>query len=671
MHGPRVPGWIHLYGRLLRFLKPHSGQLAAAIVFMAGLAAFSSASIALIVPFTEIVLSGKSPEELGQGRPSSVEQILSGGMSSNGASERASRADSARVEGQSAERAHAPASQGAEAALVEKGLDLKQKLKQSFYDAIRGHDRGDTLRRFALALLLVFLLKNLFWYAQSYLIVKVEQDVIRDIRNRVFEHAESLSLDYFAHSHSGSVIAKITSDIDLIKGAIANGIADLLRQSLLLVAYLATVLFANWKLFLFAVVILPPNLWLIDRLGGSLRRSTRISQAKLGRLTTVMAETFSGMRIVKAFALEEERARRFGNETQGYARTMVRMTRIGSLATPLTEMLGVMVAAFILWFGGAALAKEGGASGTFLLFIVGMLSMMQPIKALSQVNIKIQQGLGAASRVFELLDTNPSVADRPNAVAGSGFKREIRYERVSFAYRSDVPVLREVELTVRRGEVIALVGPSGGGKSTLVDLLPRFYDPSDGRITLDGVDLRDLKLRDLRGLIGLVTQETILFEGTIAENILMGRPNATREELEGAARAANAHEFIARMPDGYDSWIGERGTMLSGGQRQRLAIARAILKNPAILIFDEATSALDSESERLVQEAIDRLLLGRTAIVIAHRLSTVRNASRIAVVAEGRLVQVGTHEELLAAGGLYRKLYEMQFSEREVDSEIV
>ncbi|MCC7142869.1 MAG: ABC transporter ATP-binding protein [Candidatus Eisenbacteria bacterium] len=640
-----MPHWIRLYGRLLRFLRPHLGPLLAAIVFMSGLAAFSSFSLALIVPFTEIVLSGKSVDELGRGPVGAVEQMLGGGAPTGGATEQ-------RAEG-----------------AIERGLDLRARLKEGFYDAIRGRDRIDTLRRFALALLLVFVLKNLFWYAQSYLIVRVEQNVIRDIRDRVFRHSQSLSLDYFSHSHSGTLIAKVTSDIDLIKGAIANGIADLLRQSLLLIAYLLTVLFANWKLFLFAVLILPPNLWLIARLGQTLRRSTRVSQAKLGRLTAVMSETFSGMRIVKAFSLEEERARRFSAETQGYARTMIKMTRTGSLATPLTEILGVLVAAVILWFAGAAIAGEGGASGGFLLFIVGMLSMMQPIKALSQVNIKIQQGLGAAQRVFELLDTRPSVEDPASPVPLTRFERELRYEQVAFAYREGVPVLRGIDLTVHRGEVVALVGPSGGGKSTLVDLLPRFYDPTGGRITLDGGDLRGYRLHDLRGLIGLVTQETILFEGTIGQNILMGRPEATPSELEAAARAANAHDFIVQMPEGYDTWIGERGSMLSGGQRQRLAIARAILKNPAILIFDEATSALDSESEALVQEAIDRLLTGRTAIVIAHRLSTVRNASRIAVVADGAIVQVGRHEELLAEGGLYRRLHEMQFRDRdEADS---
>jgi subfamily B ATP-binding cassette protein MsbA len=319
----------------------------------------------------------------------------------------------------------------------------------------------------------------------------------------------------------------------------------------------------------------------------------------------------------------------------------------------------------ILWFAGSRAQLHGGGAGRFLLFIIGMLSMMQPIKVLSQVNLRIQQGLAAAKRIFEVLDAEPTVVDSPRPRPLFGLREAIRFERVGFSYVPGVPVLREIELAIRRGEVLALVGPSGGGKSTLVDLLPRFHDPTEGRITLDGIDLREFRLADLRALIGLVTQETILFEGTVRENIAYGRLSAGASEIEAAAAAANAREFIERMPRKYDTGIGERGALLSGGQRQRLAIARAILRNPEILVFDEATSSLDTESEALVQAAVDNLLKDRTAIVIAHRLSTVRHADRIAVVDEGRIVQLGGHEELLAQGGLYRRLYAMQFREPE------
>jgi subfamily B ATP-binding cassette protein MsbA len=388
-----------------------------------------------------------------------------------------------------------------------------------------------------------------------------------------------------------------------------------------------------------------------------------VSQEKMARLTSVLDEAIGGARIVKAFGLERNRIDRFSEETNNYASTMIRMTRIGSLASPLTEMLGVLMAVVLLWYVGSKMVSGDAGSGRFLLFIVGMLSMMQPIKSMSQINIKVQQGLAAAKRIFEILDTVPTIRNAPDAVAAPPFSRDLVFEDVCFEYAIDVPVVRNLNIRIERGTSVAVVGPSGAGKSTMIDLIPRFHDPSAGSITMDGTDLRSLTLESLRSQIGIVTQETILFEGSIGENIAMGSRGASREQVEAAARAANAHEFIVNAAEGYDTFIGERGRLLSGGQRQRLSIARALLKNPAILIFDEATSSLDTQSEALVQAAIDRLLEDRTAIIVAHRLSTIRRADVILVLQEGRLVQQGTHDDLIAEGGLYRRLFQMQETE--------
>ncbi len=641
---------------MLQFLRPHAALFAGSVVLMCGFAGLSGLSMALIVPFTEIVLGGTHA----QPAPESSRAPASPGTSDRGAGpadrpagldDRADRAD------------HLTGLADRPAGLANRGLQLRRAAESRLKNWLQGGDRRNILGRFCLLIFLAFLMKNLFWYGQSYLVVRVEQNVIRDLRDHVFRHLQSLSLDYFSATHSGTLISRVVNDIELTKGAIANGISDLIRQGLLLLVYLATVLLASWQLFLLAILVLPPNLWLIDRIGSRLRQSSRVSQARMARLTAVLGETLGAIRIVKAFGLETNRAERFQQESGNYARTMVRMTRFGSLATPLTEMLGVSVAVAILWIAASRTEVGGPGAGRFMLFIVGMLSMMQPIKALAQVNVRIQQGLAAGGRIFEILDTVPTVADRPGARPASGLRGEIRFESVTFAYRAGSPVLRNIDLSIRRGEVVALVGPSGGGKSTLVDLLCRFHDPTEGRITLDGTDLRDLQIESLRRLLGLVTQDTILFEGTVRENIAAGRPGAGGPEIEAAAATANAREFIERLPDRYETWIGERGSLLSGGQRQRLAIARAVLRDPQILIFDEATSSLDPESEALVQTAIDNLLRNRTAVIVAHRFSTVRHADRIIVLEDGRIVEIGPHEGLLAAAGPYRRLYDSQFRE--------
>jgi subfamily B ATP-binding cassette protein MsbA len=379
-------------------------------------------------------------------------------------------------------------------------------------------------------------------------------------------------------------------------------------------------------------------------------------------MSSVLQETLAGIRIVKAFGMEAFENRRFRGETEGYLRSYLRLKRVSYIASPLLEFIGVVGALAVFWYGGHQVL-EGRllTPDWFLIFLAAMLSLVQPIKAMGHANDSFQQGIAASKRIFELLDTEAAVKERPGARAAGGFGEAIRFERVSFAY-GDEPVLSDVDLTIRRGEMVAIVGPSGAGKSTLADLIPRFYDPTAGRVTLDGVDLRDLTVPSLRGLMGIVSQETILWSGTIRSNIAYGRERVPPGDVERAARAANADRFIAALPNGYETEIGERGVRLSGGERQRIAIARAILKDPPILILDEATSSLDADSEAEVQQAVANLLEGRTVIVIAHRLSTVLRADRIVVMEKGRVVQEGRHETLLETEGIYRRFFERQFA---------
>lgn len=614
---------LKTWGRLMAFHRPRVLLFALTILCMALSATFNALSLAAIVPFTEIVLTQEgAPTEVAAAEP---EDGMEGSIAS-----------------------------------------FRAKAEARFYGVIRGRDRLETLLRFCLALVALFLLKNLFWYAQSFLSVHIEQCVVRDIRNAIFTRYESLSLDFYQGVHSGVLVSRITNDADLSRGAVANGIMELLRHIFALIGALALVLIAGAKLFAWAILILTPSMLLINQLGQVLRRISRISQELMARLTAVVGETVRGIRIIKAFGIEEYQAQRFMRETGSYCATLIRMTRIGSLGTPLTEILAVSVAAILIYISGRQIIAGEMRPGDFLLFLAAFLSMIQPIKAMHQLNVRMQHGLAAGRRIFAVLDTVPTVRSAPGARPVTGFRDAIRFERVCFAYEKEPAVLHDIDLTIARGAILALVGPSGSGKSTLISLIPRFFDPLAGRVTLDGTDLRELDLAMLRAQIGIVTQETVLFHDTVAGNIRMGRRDATDEEVLAAAHAANADAFIRNLPQGYDTPIGERGLRLSGGERQRITIARAVLKNPPILILDEATSALDTESEHLVQEAIQNLIAERTAVVIAHRLSTVRRADQIAVLQAGRLVELGRHDQLLASRGLYHKLHEMQFATEEV-----
>lgn len=527
---------------------------------------------------------------------------------------------------------------------------------------VPGADPMHAITALCIAIAIVFMLKNVFDYLRQYLVVKLEQSVTRDLRNQVYGHLLELDLRFYNRTRAGQIINRLTSDTDLLRTLVTKNLSTFVTSVFQVVIALVFLVLISWQLTLLAVVVMPLTFGIWRNLLKPLRRGDRRVLEQSGEVTSHLQETVSGVRQVKAAAAERFEAQRFRHLTDTYFGNVVRTERIRALASPLSETMGAIGTVLLLWFGGRMVVEEQLTAGAFIAFIAISLKLYQPVKWLTKFPSMVQPGLSAADRIFEFLDTPIEMVDEPGARVFETVNDAIGIEGVSFHYSEDAPVLSDVSLTARRGTVTALVGPSGAGKTTLVDLIARFYDPTAGRITIDGVDLREFSVKSLRRKMGVVTQETVLFHDTVRANIAYALPDATQEMVERAARAANAHEFIVQMPDGYDTVLGERGTRLSGGQRQRIAIARAILRDPPILIFDEATSALDSESERLVQEAIEHLLEGRTVFVIAHRLSTILNADRIVAMENGRVVQQGTHDELLEQGGLYRKLYRLQHS---------
>ncbi len=536
-----------------------------------------------------------------------------------------------------------------------------------------GLTHGENVGRLAVAIVVIYLLKGIGAYLSGYLMADVGQRVVRDLRNSLFTHILGQSAAFFSSRTSGKLISRVTNDVSQIQQAVSETLGDLARESLSLVGFAGLLFYYDARLALVCLTGAPIVVYPLVRLGQRVRRTTRRSQEALEQITHVTAEAFTGHRIVKAFGAEARETEKFRRASQYFYRTSMKVTSVLSVMPPLMELIGGLALAAALWYGSQEITSGRLTMGEFVAFIAALFMMYGPAKKLSRVNASLQQAIASSERIFEMLDTHSEVTELAGADALPRFRDRIEFRDVQFRYdgTNGDDTLAGVSFTVWAGQMLAIVGRSGAGKTTLVNLLPRFYDVTAGAIVVDGRDIRDVTLASLRAQIGIVTQETVLFDDTVAANIAFGRPTATRAEIEAASRAAHAHDFVAALPEGYDTMIGERGQRLSGGQRQRLAIARAILRDSPILILDEATSSLDAQSEMLVQEALSNLMLNRTAFVIAHRLSTVRRADAIAVLERGRVVEAGTHDELLARGGVYAKLYELQLQEEPSDEATV
>lgn len=535
---------------------------------------------------------------------------------------------------------------------------------QPLLDKIFYEKNADWLTVLPLALLAVFCIKGIFYFFYSYLLEWVGQSVIKDLRQAIYSHLHELSMSFFYKNSTGELISRIMNDVAMLQGTVSHALIYILRDLFTVLGLLAVIFYMDWRLALLSLIFIPAAAVPIVVFGKKFRRISTRYQQGMGEASDFLNETIRGIRIVKAFCSEEQEKNRFAAKMEQLFATLMSETRYRSLSHPMIEFLGGIGMALIIWFGGRQVLQGHSTPGTFMAFLTALVMLYEPVKGVSKLNSTIQAGLAGAARIFALLDIEPEIKEKAKPITLPPFRRAIEFREVSFAYQPGELVLRKVSLKIRHGEVLALVGPSGGGKSSLASLLPRFHDVSAGAVLIDGHDLRDLSLHSLRRQIAIVTQQTILFNDTVRSNIAYGSSACTEEAVRRAAEAAFALDFIEDFPEGFDTVIGESGVRLSGGQQQRISIARAILKNAPILILDEATSALDTESERKVQQALDNLMKNRTTLVIAHRLSTIKNADRIAVMREGRLAEQGSHAQLLAEGGIYKGLHSMQHVEQ-------
>lgn len=590
------------YLRFIKFLKPHSGILLLAVIFMAFSSIFDWISIAMIVPVTDKVLNnGKIifPVKL----PAALNYVIF---------------------------------------------------------KINSMSQVELLKIIILFIPLLFSLKGLFNFLYSYYMSSIGQLCVRDIRNHLYEKLQSLSLEYFTKKRSGELISRITHDVKLVENALAYGTTDLIYQSFLVVLFAFTIIYVHLRLALISLFLIPLIVLPIVKVGRILRKISKKSQEKMADINSLLVETINGIRIVKAFSMERYEIDKFRNQNQDYYKLSMKAIKRTLILSPATEFMGVLAGVFVLGWVGQDVVSGKLSFGVFGLFLGSLFSLIRPLKKLSQVNSINQQALAANSRIYEVLDTPIIVKESSAPSELSHLSKGIELEDIFFKYE-ETDILKNVSFSVKAGEVVAVVGPSGVGKSTLLDLVARFYDPQKGRVLFDGIDIKEASFKSLRAQIGIVTQETVLFNDTIRANISYGNLDVGEQRIQDVAVTAGAHDFIMRLPDKYNTVIGDRGVKLSGGERQRIAIARALLKDPPILLLDEATSQLDTESERLVQNALNKLMQGRTVFIVAHRLSTVRDATKIICLEKGSIAQMGSHQELISdKNGLYYRLYEMQ-----------
>jgi len=525
----------------------------------------------------------------------------------------------------------------------------------------------EQLLHLCLWLVAIFILKNIFFYLNTVSIAYAQNKIILDIRVLLFKHLHQLPLSYFERSKSAELQTIMIRDVAALNASLSQSLQKLIVEPVNILIFIVLLFIIDIQLTLIALIMIPISGIVITKLGQSIRRKSKRSSIKIAGISNILQETLSGIRIVKSFAMEKFETIRFISENKKFFTLSFRHAKMSQLSTPINEIIGVTIGVILLWTGGSAvLSGQGLSHDDFMRFILVLFALLQPARKLGNVSAQIQTGLASADRIFNILEVHPAIQDSDQAESIKSFNHSIQFKDVTFKYDSgNGPSLRNVSVTINKGEIVALVGRSGAGKSTFVDLIPRFYDVASGQICLDDRDIRLISLRSLRSILGIVMQDTFLFNDTIANNISYGKPDCSQDELIQATIAANALEFIEKLPDGFETVVGEKGTLLSGGQRQRISIARAILKNPPILIFDEATSALDTESEQKVQEAIDRLVINKTVIVIAHRLSTIRRADKIIVFDQGRIIETGTHDNLMGYKSTYRQFYDIQFGREE------